>query len=232
MRRHRLVEWAQIAVLAAMFLAAAIRWPSVPDRIPIHWNAAGEVDGYGGRFVGLLLVPLISVAIYLLLRLLPRIDPARANYESFAGTYLLIRVVLLVYLAVVYLVVNLAVGDETSVPVGQLILGLVAVMYIVLGAVMGKIRPNWFVGIRTPWTLSSKLSWTRTHRLGGWVFIGCGLTTMIAAIFAGHLAVYLMLGVLLVGVVGLVVYSYVVWRNDPDRVPASEVTPASHRDGR
>jgi len=225
-RYRRFWELAQLVVIAGMFITAGVRWGSVPDRIPIHWNAAGQVDGYGGKFAALLLPPLITLGLYLLLRYLPRIDPARRNYESFADTYLLVRVTLTGYLAFMYLVANLAIGREESVPVGALTMGAVGVLFIVLGGVMGKFRPNWFVGIRTPWTLSSKRSWIETHRVGGRVFIGVGLVTLLGALVGGTWSVALMLVALGIGVVYLIVYSYVVWKHDPDKVPAQEVTPA------
>lgn len=219
-------EWLQWGVIGAMFITAAVRWGSVPDQIPIHWNAAGEVDGYGGRFSGLLLLPLIALGLYLLLRYIPRIDPARANYENFARTYLTIRIVFLVYMAFIYFIMNLAIANEENVAVDKFIIGAIAVMFLILGGAMGKFRPNWFVGIRTPWTLSSKRSWVKTHRAGGWVFIASGVAMLAAAFVDGELAIYVMLGVLLVGIIGLVVYSYVVWRDDPDKVSAQETAPA------
>jgi uncharacterized membrane protein len=219
-------EWFQLALIGAMFATAAIRWGSVPDRIPIHWNAAGEVDGYGGRFAGLLLEPLMTLGMYLLIKYIPRIDPARKNYASFAGTYLLIRVVFVVYLAFVYGVTNLAIGREKAVAADRLIIGAVGVLFMVLGGAMGKIRPNWFAGIRTPWTLTSKLSWVKTHRMGGRVFIAAGAISLIGAFFEGSTAVYAMLVVLLGGTAFLIVYSYRVWRDDPDRVAAQDTSPA------
>lgn len=222
---RRLWEGLQLTIVGAMFVTSAVRWGSVPDRIPVHWNAAGQVDGYGGKFMGLLLIPMLSLGLYLLLRYVPRIDPARRNYESFAGTYMLLRVVLMLYLGFFYVITNLAIGNEEGVPMTSLILGAVGVLFIILGGAMGKFRPNWFAGIRTPWTLSSKLSWVKTHRAGGRVFIVTGLVTMIGAFIGGEWAIWAMLAVIGVGVIYLVAYSYFVWRDDPDRIPAQEVTP-------
>lgn len=219
-------EWLQLGVIGAMFITAAVRWGSVPDQIPIHWNAAGEVDGYGGRFSGLLLLPLLALGIYLLLRYIPRIDPARANYASFARTYMTIRIVFLVYMAFIYFVLNLAIANEENVAVDKFIFGAVAVLFLILGGAMGKFRPNWFVGIRTPWTLTSKRSWVKTHRAGGWVFIASGLLMLGGAVFDGELALYIMFGVLFGGIIFLVVYSYIVWRDDPEKVSAQETLPA------
>jgi uncharacterized membrane protein len=225
-KHRRAWEIAQWGLIAAMFVAAGLRWGSVPDRIPIHWNAAGEVDGYGGKFAGLLLTPIITLGLYLLLKYIPRIDPARQNYETFAGTYLMVRVVLLVYLAFVFGVTLLAIGREESFPTGDLITGSVGVLFVLLGGMMGKFRPNWFAGIRTPWTLTSKLSWTKTHRVGGPIFIVTGVATMVGAFVGGVWAIYAMFGVMIPGIVFLVAYSYFVWRDDPDRVAAQDVSPA------
>lgn len=224
MGRRWFWEAVQIGLIVAMFAVAAIRWMSVPDRIPVHWNAAGQVDGYGGRFEGLLLMPLIAVGLYLLLLLIPRVDPARRNYAAFAGTYLLVRVSLVVYLAFLALVTQLAIGREESVPVGSLVFGAVGVLFIVLGGAMGRLKPNWFAGIRTPWTLSSTRSWEATHRLGGRLFIGAGVLTVVAAVVGGSAAVITMVAVMIVVLVVLTVYSYRVWRDDPDKVSLASGT--------
>jgi uncharacterized membrane protein len=221
----RVWEWIQVVVIGGMFALAAIRWSAVPDQVPIHWNAAGEVDGYGGKFVALLLMPIMTLGVYLLLRFIPRIDPARLNYESFAGTYLLVRVLVTVYMAFAYVVVTLAIGNEESVPVSGLLTGSIGVLFIILGGAMGKFRPNWFAGIRTPWTLTSKRSWIKTHRLGGRVFIAAGVATLVAAAFGNEWAFYAMMAVTIPGVVFLVVYSYFVWRDDPDKIAAQDVQP-------
>ena len=99
-------------------------------------------------------------------------------------------------------------------------------MFVVLGNYLGKVRPNWFVGVRTPWTLSSKLSWSKTHRLAGWVFVVSGAATIVSGVFAPKLFVFVLLGTILPGSIAMVVYSYWVWRSDPDRVsPAGTTTP-------
>ena len=224
MGRRWFWEAVQIGLITAMFAVAAIRWGSVPDRIPVHWNAAGQVDGYGGRFEGLLLMPLIALALYLLLLLIPRVDPAQRNYAAFAGTYLLLRVSLVIYLAFLALVTQLAIGREESVPVGNLIFGAVGVLFIVLGGAMGRLKPNWFAGIRTPWTLSSTRSWEATHRLGGRLFMGAGVLTVVAAVVGGAAAVITMVAAMIVVLVVLTVYSYRVWRDDPDKVSLASGT--------
>jgi uncharacterized membrane protein len=219
------VEVPQWIILAGMFAAAAIAWPHAPDRIPVHWNINGEVDRYGGRFEGLLLMPLVALGMYVLMLVLPRIDPGRANYARFRGAYNAIRITLLVLFAVFDVGIQVWVwtGHADIALIAPLAMGIVS---IVLGAVLGKIRPNWFVGIRTPWTLSSKVSWVRTHRAGGWLFIVVGLATIATTFISPRLAFWVLIGGLLGGTVALFIYSYVLWRQDPDKIPPAGTLPA------
>jgi uncharacterized membrane protein len=211
------VEAVQWALVAAMFAVAAASWPAAPERMPIHWNIHGEVDGYGSRFVGLLLLPIVALGVYALMVVLPRFDPLRANYASFAGAYNLIRIAILAFLAGIYVVTVLAalgysINMTTVVGLG------VAALFIVLGGTMRSIQPNWFVGVRTPWTLSSKLSWTKTHRLAGWVFVGLGILVGVWGWVQSGAMLGLMIAAMVLAMTWIVVYSYLVYRRDPDRL--------------
>jgi uncharacterized membrane protein len=218
-------EWPQWLLIAGMFVLAALAWDSAPARIPAHWNVAGAVDRYGGRFEGLLAIPLLTLGIHLLMLLLPRLDPGRANYEAFAGVYGTLRLSLVVVMTLLYGLVHLWIRGvpariEVWVPL------LVGALFVVVGNLLGKVRPNWFVGIRTPWTLSSKLSWTRTHRAARWVFLLMGLMLMACAVVRSEWAVHSLLVIGAAGVLGLTVSSYVLWRRDPEKTPPAGMLPA------
>ena len=218
-------EWLLWLLLAAMFTVAALSWHAVPDRMPVHWGLSGEPDRWGGRFEGLLLLPLIAVAVYLVLLLAPRIDPGRANYVSFAGAYGTVRLIVLVaMLALQVMMVQAARGR--AVDIGAWVPLIVGGMFVVLGNLFGKLRPNWFIGIRTPWTLSSKQSWDRTHRAGGWLFILFGLLLMSLAVARPSWLVVTVIALIAAGVIGLVGYSYVVWRDDPEKTEPAGTAPA------
>lgn len=219
------IEVPQWIILAAMFAAAAIAWPNAPDRIPVHWNINGQVDRYGGKFEGLLLMPLFALGVYVLMLVLPRIDPGRANYARFSGAYRAIRIAILALFAVFDGVVQMWVwtGHVDIALIAPLAMGVASVF---LGALLGKIRPNWFVGIRTPWTLSSKVSWVRTHRAGGWLFMLVGLATIVATFISPRIAFWALIGGLVGGTVALVVYSYLLWRQDPEKIPPAGTLPA------
>jgi uncharacterized membrane protein len=219
-------ELPHLLLIAAMFLGGALSWAVAPDRIPVHWNVRGEVNGYGGKVEGLVLLPLIALGVYLALRFLPRLDPGRANYPGFARPYGIIRFTTLLAVAVVHFSILLQVHGR-PVPMERISPLLVGGLFLVLGGVLGKIRPNWFVGVRTPWTLSSKASWVKTHRVAGWLMLGCGSATIASALL---LPPPVTLGVVVTSAVGAAVvstvYSYQVWRRDPDKLPPAGTLPA------
>jgi uncharacterized membrane protein len=214
-----------ILLIAAMFALAAFSWSRVPERIPVHWNAAGHVDRVGGKMEGLLLLPMATVAVYILTLVLPRIDPGFANYRWFAGTYAVIRLALITFMAGTYGAVILQLLGK-PVRMQAMVSFLLGGLFLIIGDRMAKIRPNWFVGIRTPWTLSSKLSWNKTHRLGGWLFIATGLSIISVAVVRPEWAGYVLVGSVIGTVIWTVIYSYRVWRSDPEKLPPTGTLPA------
>ncbi len=204
-------------LLAAMFVAAAVVWPLAPDSIPVHWGISGEVDRFGGKFEDLLLEPIMAVGLYLLLLFLPRLDPKRANYEKFGGVYRIIRTLLLVVMAGLQgIVIASALGATIDVSMAAMV--GVGLLIAVLGNYFGKLRQTWFVGIRTPWTLSSELSWTKTHQLGGRMFVVMGLLLALAGLIGKEWLFFTVFGLFFASLVFLVLYSYTVWKSDPDRI--------------
>jgi uncharacterized membrane protein len=218
MPTDRRLELAQWLILAGIVLVTLWAWPRVPDQVPVHWNAAGQIDRYGGKAEGLLLVPALAFGFYALFLVLPRLDPGRASYARFGRAYGIIRVAFLALMAVVQVVI-VAAALGSPVNTSRIIIVAVGGLFALLGSVLGQIRPNWFVGIRTPWTLSSVRSWDATHRLGGRVFVAVGLAAALVGLARPEWGFWaLMLG-MAVGVTAIIVYSYRVWRADPDKVP-------------
>jgi uncharacterized membrane protein len=226
MRFKLRTELPQLLIVAAMFALAAWSWQRLPEQIPTHWNLQGQVDGHGNKFVGLLLLPLIAAAVYFMLLLLPLADPGRANYQNFAAAYKLIRVFILAFMAALY-AATVAAALGHHVDITQISFLGIAVLFMVIGNLMGKIRPNWFVGVRTPWTLSSKKSWNKTHRLAGWLFMLMG--ALFAVVAFVH-TTWTFLAVLVVDatcIISLVVYSYLVYRGDPHRTSPAGTQPSA-----
>ena len=216
MKTNWRVELALLLLIALMFGAALVVWPSAPSEIPVHWNASGQVDRYGGKFEGLLVLPLVALGLYLLMRYLPNIDPGRLNYARFGGAYTAIRAGVLLLMAGIYgMVIAWVLGSPVD--MSRAVPLAVGALFVLFGSVLGQVQPNWFVGIRTPWTLSSTESWSRTHRLGGRLFVALGVLFALTGLLNVGSFGFVVIGTAVAVVAVLVVYSYVIWRNDPSR---------------
>jgi uncharacterized membrane protein len=163
--------------------------------------------------MGAVLVPAIMIGVWLMLIVLPRIDPRRANYGRFRGTYDVIVTAVIAFLALAHVaMLGVALGwGHTS---DRLLVGGMGLMFAILGNVLPRARPNWFVGIRTPWTLSSDRVWERTHRVGGMMMMLAGLITIAASFAPVPLGLWVGLTCILAASFGAVIYSYVVWRTE------------------
>jgi uncharacterized membrane protein len=205
-------RWLAPACIAVLLVFGAAVYAQLPDRVPSHWNIHGEVDGTIGRLAAVLLPPAIITGVWLLLLAVPRIDPLRSSYASFAGTYrMIVNAVVLFLAAVQVVVIGAALGWPVGVP--QVIGVGAGLLFMILGNEMGRLKPNWFAGIRTPWTLSDPENWRRTHRFGGKVFFVAGLLILAASLL---LPVTVSAFVILAGALGAAVlsvgYSYLLWR--------------------
>ena len=217
-------KWIPLLIIAAACMASAAVWSRLPDTMPTHWNLAGEVDGWSGKLFGAWLMPAIIAGLWLILRFLPRLDPRRANYAKFGPTYEAIIVTVMLFLFCLHAValrtaLGLPAPMERLVPLGA------GAMMIVIGNLLPRARPNWFVGIRTPWTLSSDRVWERTHRVGGRLFVVGGIVVVLAALFAPQLAQRIMIGTLVAESIAVVAYSYMEWRHLNSGDPAKPTQP-------
>ena len=210
-------------VVAAMALLSGWAWTQLPAgaQIPIHWGIDGRVDGYASREVGLLLLPVVAAAVAALFAVIPRFEPRRANLERSGRAYGAIWISVMTLLGVIHLLaVGVAMGAELDVT--RLVLIGTGLLFVVIGNYLPTVRPNYLMGIRTPWTLASDLSWVRTHRVGGRLFVLEGLV-LIALGLAGARAEMLAAAIVVTIVVELFVvfvYSYRIWKGDPGKRPA------------
>ena len=209
--------WTILTVICALNLIGhVIVYPQLPDTIPIHWDAKNNINGWGPRYFDLVFgaLPLLMLG---LLGVLPKIDPKYVNYVKFkeiwhgfvlAITVLLIAISWLTEAAVFGLV------PEGSGFVGMLVGGGVGALLIILGNYMPRVRFNYTFGIRTPWTLVDEHVWDRTHRMGGYVYIICGILMMVCGFFGsrfGNGATLSIVLILIAGSVWTAVYSWLVY---------------------
>ncbi|MBN1247254.1 MAG: SdpI family protein [Anaerolineae bacterium] len=213
---HLLVSGAVVLVMVAV---SGYAWTQIPAGTAVctHWNAAGVCDGWGSRFTGLFLMPIVVAAVVGLFAIIPRIDPRAAHIAASRTAYTVVWLAMLGFFLAFHVTLMLDVLGR-PVPIAMLLPVLTGALFVAIGSVMGRVRSNYFFGIRTPWTLASEQSWVKTHRLGGWLFIAEGVLIAAGALLRpGTLWVTLLLGSVVVMLVVVTVYSYVVWRGDPER---------------
>jgi uncharacterized membrane protein len=214
-------KWIPYLLIIAAVVASIVVYPRMPERVPTHWNMAGEVDGWSSRFFAAWLSPVMMAVMLVILRALPHIDPRRANYAKFSGMYEALIMVTMAFMLGIHLML-LALATGSQVPVARVIPAAVGVFFMIIGAMLPRAHPNWFVGIRTPWTLTSDASWQKTHRLGGALFIASGLLAVLAAVAVPRLASWVLLAAGLVTVGVVFFYSYVTWKQDKGRNAAGQ----------
>lgn len=173
-------------IVSAVFVAIAVGatiwlYPRLPAQVPIHWDINGQANRYAPRFWGAAMWPLLIFGLAVLTMVLPAISPRRFEIKPFAGIYGALMLVIQGVMLVIGMTA-LLVGAGFALPLSTIVPLAVGVLLMVLGNYMGKLRKNFFIGIRTPWTLASDAVWERTHRLAGWVFVLAGMAMVLATL--------------------------------------------------
>lgn len=211
--------WAALALTLGAFVASAALYPSLPDRLPIHWDLRGQVDRYGAKVWAAFLLPALMGGMAAFFALMPWLSPrsfAVGNFRPVASQIMVLVVALFGYLHGVTLMWAL----RPPSPGGRAVIAGFYLFFALLGNLMGKVRRNFFIGVRVPWTLASERVWNDTHRLAAWLFVGAGLVGF-ALTLAGYFVAAL--AVLIVAVVVPVAYSFVHYKGLERR---GEIEPA------
>lgn len=226
MNRSRLGIAAAFVVLIMSGVAAAVAVSLPADAVlPIHWDIMGEPDGFAGKWIALLLAPLLAAAVSTFFFFLPAMEPRDQNLSRSGGLYVAASAsVLLVLIAVEAITISVALGWHWRVM--HVLCAALGAMFVLIGNQLGKSRSMYLVGIRTPWTLASEEVWIQTHRLGGKLMVGGGLLLLLQAFlpipsgpFAATMAAIV---AVMVGVP--VAYSYLLWRRETRRQAGPDAT--------
>jgi uncharacterized membrane protein len=203
MRKSEIVA---LGIIVLSFALAIYFYPQMPEKVASHWNAQGQVDDYMSRFWGLFLMPMISAILLLFFILIPKIDPLKENIEKFRRYYDGFVVLMLAFLFYIFLLALLwNIGWRFNMT--QAIAPSFGVLFYYLGVLLENARRNWFIGIRTPWTLSSEVVWDRTHRVGGRLFKAAGVIALLGFLLPGF-AIYLVVVPVVLAAFYAIVYSY------------------------
>lgn len=203
-----------IAALPVAYLAFA--YSGLPETIPVHFNASGQADRMGSKNELVFITLLLSLPMYFLFKYLPKLDPKK-QLERMGNKFYIMRLVLTVFISaigvgIIYATVNY---DDSSAMEPQWTFILVGLLYIVLGNFMPALKPNYFMGIRTPWTLENDVVWRKTHRLGAYAFMGSGiLITLSAMLFSMEITFYVTMGTTFAMVALVMIYSYILFKQE------------------
>lgn len=188
------LHWLEGALVAAPFFVLLGLWNELPARIPLHWNLAGEIDRWSASPRAALLFPLISLGVVALLHLVPVLDPKLRNTDQsgrMPRTLRIFRVALAAFFCTVFaLQLSVAYGYPISAP--RILPSSILLLFALLGNYLGNLRPNYFVGIRTPWTLENSATWRSTHRLTGRVMFFGALALLLLQFFVGERLFFLL----------------------------------------
>jgi uncharacterized membrane protein len=211
-QQMKLVRYAIFAGLIITFIITFAFYQPLPDRIVSHWNAAGQADGYMSKILGLGLIPLIMASCVALFAMIPRIDPLKKNYEKFRNYYegfilLFVLYMLAIQVQIILWSIGYQISPNRTFPV------LFGILFIYLGFLLEHAEQNWFVGIRTPWTMSSTTVWKKTHEVGGKLFKIAGIIAFAGLLFQNFAIWFILVPVLTVTVFS-VVYSYIEFKKE------------------
>lgn len=201
----------QLVLIALSIIPIIVLWDKIPDTVPVHFDINGTPNGFAPKAQGVFIFPATTLFMFLLLLVIPRIDPKRKTPEIIYGLSVF-STILVFFFSVLSVVMLLQMTGMVSNGI-NLVMPIIILMFLIMGNFMGKLRPNYFMGIRTPWTLESEEVWVKTHRLAGYVWVvGSALMLILAFALPKTLFGSVFLTYVAILVVVPVLYSYLVHR--------------------
>jgi uncharacterized membrane protein len=202
-----------LLIVVAMFIAGVVLYPSLPARFPTHWGISGAPDAFSDKtFMSVFFEPMIALGIYVLLIVVPFLDPKRRSLKlSFRAYNILIDAV--VGMQAVVFAASMIAAYNQAFDVAKVILIAVGLLFAVIGNYMTTVKQNWTFGVRVSWTLSDEVVWRKTNRLGGYLFVVVGAVTMVCAFLPGAWAIGVMMSAIAAMLVITFVYSYLLYKS-------------------
>jgi len=203
-----------LIMIALALLAGALLWNQLPDQMASHWDINDQVNDYIPKFWGVFLMPLITSGMLILFLVVPGIDPLKANIAQFRKSFNLFIALIIAFMLYIHgLTLAWSLGF-TNFKMSAAMLPFMGVLFIAIGFMLRKAKRNFFIGIRTPWTLSSDTVWDKTHQLGSILFMASGALAIVGGFFGGMIAFWLMFIPLIGSSLFLAIYSYVLYRDE------------------
>lgn len=203
-----------IAIIIAATLVGLLLWNQLPDPMTSHWGIDDQANGSMSKLWGVLLMPLMSAGMLLLFLVIPSMDPLKANVAQFRESFNTFIVMLMIFLAYTYGLTLAWNMGFTNIRMSSAILPAIGLLFFFIGGMMGKAKRNYFIGIRTPWTLASDTVWDETHRAGGLLFKISGVLAMLSILLPADYAFWLLFAPVMVSSVFSIAYSYILFQRE------------------
>lgn len=204
-------EWYVLLILLMPFVASAILWDDLPDVVPTHFNIQGEADDYGPKWMTAIMIPAIGLATYFMLIFLPAIDPKK-RIESNQKPIAAIRIYTSLFMVGIYaFVMSITLGS--AIDLVDYLFAAVGLFFMIIGNYLNSVKPNYFIGVRTPWTLENPEVWRLTHRLTSKIWIVGGILFIIVPLLFGIPNAAYLTAFIIVVLAGIpLVYSYIAFK--------------------
>ncbi|MEP7133488.1 MAG: SdpI family protein [Chloroflexota bacterium] len=203
-----------LILIAAAAIAGLLLWNRLPEQMASHWDINDQVNGYMSKFLGVFMMPLITLGMFVLFLVIPSIDPLKANIAQFREAFNLFIVLIVAFMLYIHALTLAWSLGYTNFKMSTSMLPAMGLLFIFVGFMLRKAKRNFFIGIRTPWTLSSDYVWDKTHQLGAILFMASGVFAFIGGLFGGMTAFWFLFVPLIGSTVFLLVYSYVLYQRE------------------
>ena len=201
-----------IIIVLIPFVYLAYVWNSLPEKVPLHWNIEGEIDRYGEKSELILIPVLLPLLIYVLFTIIPRIDPKR-KIKNMGNKYTILKSIMTIFMSALAMIIIYAALNETLYNPNYIVL-LIGILFALLGNYFKTLRANYFIGIKTPWTLENETVWKETHKLAGKLWFAGGLLIVLTSILLDKKTNFTLFAVITVFITVIpVVYSYIKYQS-------------------
>lgn len=203
-------------LIVMMFVGGALLYPYLPSEVPMHWNIRGNVDRYMPKNNALWAIPILTSAVFLLFQILPYFDPNKKKYKLFKKEWEIMQTAIIAFFVYIhFLTFYISINPKVQL-MPLMFIGL-GTLFILLGNYMSKIRQNYFIGIKLPWTLSSEENWNKTHRFASWCFVIAGIITLVEAYFIWYAPFVIFAGIFLAAILPAI-YSFLLFKKSEHKM--------------
>jgi uncharacterized membrane protein len=206
------LEIISISIIIISFIIGLYTFQFFPEKIASHWGLHGEANKYTNKFFGLFFLPFIMMLIFGVLTIIPKIDPLKKNIEDFIKYYNTFILMIILFIFYIYLL-TIAWNFGYKFNMNFMFIPVLGLLFIYTGSILNKLQRNWFIGIRTPWTMSSDKVWKKTHKLGSKLFKISGIIILFGIFFIDSIWIFVLVPII-ISVIWLIIYSYLEYKKE------------------